>query len=72
MAEGDMSPIPESPREQVTFGVTRSRTLPSSRGKNGAPESATNQERARVLRKQKRASSSQPNRSSGPSDSSKG
>jgi hypothetical protein len=51
MAEGDMSPIPESPREQVTFGVTRS---------------------ARVLRKQKRASSSQPNRSSGPSDSSKG
>ncbi|KAF9467979.1 Rho GTPase activation protein [Collybia nuda] len=63
MAEGDMSPVAESPGSQVSFGVTRSRTLPSSRGNNNAPEGAANQERARVLRKQKRASSSQPNRS---------
>lgn len=72
MAEGDMSPVAESPGSQVTFGVTRSRTLPSSRGKHSAPEGAATQERARVLRKQKRASSSQPNRNSGPSEGSKG
>lgn len=56
LAEGDMSPVPESPSESSTFGVKRSRTLPT-RKKGIAPDG---EERARVLRKQKRASASQP------------
>ncbi|KAF8896430.1 Rho GTPase activation protein [Infundibulicybe gibba] len=61
LAEGDMSPVAESPSppgKEGATGVTRSRTLPSQR-RGGAPESS---ERNRLLKKQKRASSSQPNR----------
>jgi len=58
--EGDLSPVAESPppslEDSGPIGMTRSRTLPSN-NRGG-------RERAKVLRKQKRASSSQPKRSS--------
>lgn len=58
----EMSPIPETPTtNKVAFGVARSRTLPSSHKKGVAPD-----ERARVLKKHKRASSSQPSRREAP------
>jgi len=64
---GELSPVKESPRPSVgspaleSPGVTRSRTLPSSKGnKDASSELQQQQQRARVLRKQKRASSQQP------------
>ncbi|KAF8239691.1 Rho GTPase activation protein [Tricholoma matsutake] len=59
LTEEDMSPVSESSSEQI--GVTRRRTLPSSRRRGDAPEGPFSQG-SRVLRKQKRASSSQPSR----------
>lgn len=68
----DLSPVNETPSEEAVggaIGVTRSRTLPS--GRRGAASSSdsgntTSGERERdaprLLRKQKRASSSQPSR----------
>jgi len=58
LTEEDMSAVPESLSEQV--GVTRRRTLPSSRRRGETSDSPVSQERSRLLRKQKRASSSQP------------
>ncbi|KAJ4477394.1 Rho GTPase activation protein [Lentinula aciculospora] len=72
--EGDLSPVAESPparsadSEGGALGVTRSRTLPSGRrGPSSSSESttATDREARRVLRKQKRASSSQPGHKGG-------
>ncbi|KAL0067916.1 GTPase activating protein (GAP) for Rho1p [Marasmius tenuissimus] len=69
-AEHDLSPVNEGPSEDqpvnggAAAGVTRSRTLPSGRrgaaasGDSGNPERDT----PRLLKKQKRASSSQPSR----------
>ncbi|KIM84162.1 hypothetical protein PILCRDRAFT_818484 [Piloderma croceum F 1598] len=62
---GGLSPVKESPLPSIgspaleSPGVTRSRTLPSSKGSNDA-ELQQQQQRARVLRKQKRTSSQQP------------
>ena len=62
---GELSPVRESPLPSVKSpvlespGVTRSRTLPSSKGSKDA-ELLQQQQRARVLRKQKRISSQQP------------
>ncbi|KAJ3806056.1 Rho GTPase activation protein [Lentinula aff. lateritia] len=72
--EGSLSPVAESPPakpadpEGGALGVTRSRTLPSGRrGPSSSSEStnATEREARRVLRKQKRASSSQPGHKGG-------
>lgn len=55
-------PTPSPPLESP--GVTRSRTLPSSKGSKETPnELQQQQQRARVLRKQKRLSSQQPKKS---------
>jgi hypothetical protein len=58
----DLSPVaevPPSPMDgQVAAGVTRRRTLPSSHERGDSQNAAP--ERARVLRKQKRTSTSQP------------
>jgi hypothetical protein len=74
LQEGNLTPVSEqSParvEDQGKVGVTRSRTLPGVR--IAVAESNTNTERARVLRKQKRASSSQPNRSGTPGPTSNG
>jgi hypothetical protein len=59
LTEEDMSPVQESSSEQA--GVTRRRTLPSSRRRGDVSEGPFSQG-SRVLRKQKRASSSQPSR----------
>ncbi|KAF8656225.1 hypothetical protein AX16_002661 [Volvariella volvacea WC 439] len=65
-AEADMAPAPEPglPASGTVVSVIRSRTLPASRvsRRGGAGENGTPLDRARVLRKQKRASSSQPSR----------
>jgi len=58
LTEEDMSPVQEISGQ---VGVTRRRTLPSSRRRGDAPEGSFSQG-SRVLRKQKRASSSQPSR----------
>ncbi|KAJ3739266.1 Rho GTPase activation protein [Lentinula detonsa] len=72
--EGGLSPVTESPpakpadSEGGALGVTRSRTLPSGRrGPSSSSDStaATEREARRVLRKQKRASSSQPGHKGG-------
>ncbi|KAK7032254.1 GTPase activating protein (GAP) for Rho1p [Paramarasmius palmivorus] len=66
--EQDLSPVTEGPTEELqggAIGVTRSRTLPSGRrGASSTTDSANTGERdaPRLLRKQKRASSSQPSR----------
>ncbi|KAK2463426.1 hypothetical protein APHAL10511_004512 [Amanita phalloides] len=59
--EGNMTPVPESPRSEKsssTVGVTRSRTLPSSRTRGFSMSvlgntSGSHAEKTRVLRKQK-------------------
>ncbi|KAF5382185.1 hypothetical protein D9615_004438 [Tricholomella constricta] len=69
--EGSMSPVPESPSSEKpgSPGVKRSRTLPSRR-KGATPDG---EERARVLRKQKRVSALQTNSPrAGTFDSAKG
>ncbi|KIK66579.1 hypothetical protein GYMLUDRAFT_156947 [Collybiopsis luxurians FD-317 M1] len=63
-SQGDLSPVTESPlagdqEGGGAAGVTRSRTLPSGR-KAPSDSTATEREARRVLRKQKRASSSHP------------
>jgi len=64
LTEEDMSPVFEGSTEQV--GVTRRRTLPSSRRGGETSDGPFSQERSRVLRKQKRASSSQPSQTRNP------
>ncbi|ESK94012.1 rho gtpase activator [Moniliophthora roreri MCA 2997] len=71
--EHDLSPVTEGPTEEQAVGavgVTRSRTLPSGRrGGNASADTSNTGEREapRLLRKQKRASSSQPSRTKGTS-----
>jgi hypothetical protein len=62
--EGDLSAVPESPtprEDPVAGGMKRSRTLP--------PNNRGGRERTKVLRKQKRSSSSQPKQSTNESGS---
>ncbi|KAJ6532030.1 Rho GTPase activation protein [Mycena capillaripes] len=56
--EGDLSPVTETP-EEGGASVTRRRTLPSGR-RTTAPADIGEHHRPKVLRKQKRSSSSQP------------
>jgi hypothetical protein len=65
--KGELSPVKESPLPSTASpalespGVTRSRTLPSTKGgKDNSGELQQQQQRARVLRKQKRASTQAP------------
>jgi hypothetical protein len=60
----DLSPVAETSPSSPPGSVTRSRTLPS--GTRAGRSQEVGQERARVLRKQRRATSSQPKPSETP------
>ncbi|KAG7089334.1 hypothetical protein E1B28_011028 [Marasmius oreades] len=64
-AEHDLTPVNEGTTEEPVegaVGVTRSRTLPSGRRGANSSDAGTADREPRLLKKQKRASSSQPSR----------
>jgi hypothetical protein len=69
-ASRDLSPVTESSGRAESPGVSRSHTLPSVKGSVRDTPGDDKQQRARVLRKQKRASTSHPPRKAGSLDSS--